>query len=92
MLPLALRRREDRSNCTGSKERRRWLKHVITKEEPSSTPRVFVPQIVRRQRAELYDRKKIQKALAEGKPIPTELRDDAQKLKNSMRMMMKLPS
>ncbi len=34
---------------------------------------------------ELYDRKKkIQKALAEGKPIPTELRDDAQKLKNSL--------
>ena len=33
----------------------------------------------------MYDRKKkIQKALAEGKPIPTELRDDAQKLKNSL--------
>ena len=33
----------------------------------------------------LYDRKKrIQKALAEGKAIPTELRDDAQKLKASL--------
>ena len=34
---------------------------------------------------ELYDRKKrIQKALAEGKAIPTELRDDAQRLKASL--------